>query len=74
VCLQAKPGRALYPRNLQPLPTHEASQTVSLDFIEGLSKFGNYCILVVVDKFDHFIPLSHPYTASLVAMVFLNEI
>jgi hypothetical protein len=79
VYLQAKPDRALYPGKLQPLPTpQEAWQTVSLDFIEGLPKFRNSdCILVVVDKFTrygHFIPISHPYTASSVAMVFMNEI
>lgn len=34
-------------------------------------------ILVVVDrftKFDHFIPLSHPYTASVVVNLFLNYV
>jgi transposase InsO family protein len=79
VCLKAKPDRAAYPGKLQPLPTpHEAWHTVSLDFIECLQKSGNSnCILVVVDKFTrygHVISLSHPYTASSVAMVFRNEI
>jgi hypothetical protein len=79
VCLQAKPHRSLYPGKLQPLPTpQEAWETVSLDFIEGLPRSDNSnCILVVVDKFpryDHFIPLSHPYTSSSVVGVFFNEI
>jgi hypothetical protein len=44
-----------------------------MDVIEGLphSDRAN-CFLVVVDKFTqyaHFIPLSHPYTASFVATV-----
>jgi hypothetical protein len=79
VCLQAKPDIALYPGKLQPLPTPtEVWETVSLDFIEGLPKSGNSnCILVVMDKFtryDHFLLLSHPYTTSSVAGVFLNEV
>jgi hypothetical protein len=47
-------------------------------FIEGLPKSASAsCILVVVDKFTkfgHFIPLSHPYTASSVASVFMQVV
>jgi hypothetical protein len=79
VYLQANPDRALYPGKLQPLPTPtEAWETVSLDFIEDLPRSRNSnCIVMVVDKFTrygHFIPLSHPYTASSVAGVFLDEV
>jgi transposase InsO family protein len=79
VCLQAKPDRVAYPRKLQlsHVPG-EAWHTVSMDFIEGLPKSGSAsCILVIVDKFtryDHFIALSHPYTAGSVAMAFMNEV
>jgi hypothetical protein len=79
VCLQVKSERSRYPGKLQPLlvPT-EAWQTISMDFIEGLPKSANAsCILVIVDKFTkfgHFIPLSHPYTASSVASVFMQII
>jgi hypothetical protein len=49
-----------------------------MDFIEGLPRSGHFdCILIVVDKFtqyDHFIPLSHPYTAQSVASIFMNVI
>jgi hypothetical protein len=79
VCLQAKPDRAPYPGKLQSLPVPiEAWHTVSMDFIEGLPKSESAnCILVIVDKFTrygHFIVLSHPYTASSVAMVFMNKV
>jgi hypothetical protein len=79
VCLQAKPDRAQYQGKLQPLSiAQEAWHTVLLDFIEGLpgSGLASY-ILVIVDKFTryaHFIALSHPYTTSSVAMVFMNEV
>jgi hypothetical protein len=78
-CIQAKLDRASYPEKLQPLPNPaEAWETISMDFIEGLPHSNRAkCILVVVDKFiqyPHFIPLSHPYTASSVAVVFLKEV
>lgn len=79
ICQQAKPNRMKYPRLLQPLPIAEnCEQTISMDFIEGLPKAGQYsCILVVVDtfsKYAHFIPLAHPYTALSVATTFMNNV
>ncbi|KAH0747800.1 hypothetical protein KY290_027032 [Solanum tuberosum] len=64
---------------LQPLPVPERIwEDVSLDFIVGLPKSGGFdTILVVVDhlsKYSHFIPLSHPYTAKIVAKIFCKEI
>jgi len=51
---------------------------VTMDFIEGLPKSQSYnCILVVVDKFlkyAHFLPLSHPFTALQVIVLFMNNI
>lgn len=78
-CIQAKPDRNKYPGLLQPLPVPDGAwQTLYLDFIEGLPKSGHYnCILVVVDKFSkysHFIPLSHPFTASEVATEFMKHV
>lgn len=47
-----------------------------MDFIEYFPMSHGYSIIfVVVDKFikyDHFIPLAHPFTVSTVTMVFLN--
>jgi hypothetical protein len=49
-----------------------------MDFIEALPKVhGKSVILTVVEKFSkfaHFLPLSHPYTATLVARAFFNEV
>jgi hypothetical protein len=79
ICLQAKPDRSAYPRKLQPLPVPSGAwETITMDFIDGLPSSGHAnCILVVVDKFTkyaHFIPLSHPYTASYVAQVFFVNV
>jgi hypothetical protein len=49
-----------------------------MDFIEGLpSSQGKTTILVVVDrltKYAHFCPVSHPYTASTIAQLFVDNI
>jgi hypothetical protein len=50
----------------------------TMDFIDGLPSLRQFdCILVVVDKFSkfaHFLPLKHPYTASKVAELFVDNI
>lgn len=64
---------------LQPLsiPSRPWSD-ISLDFIEGLPKSKGFdVILVVVDhltKYVHFPPLTHPYTASKVVNVFMQQV
>jgi hypothetical protein len=49
-----------------------------MDFIDGLPRSrGHNCILVVVDKlskYARFIPLSHPYTTSGVAELFVDNV
>lgn len=51
---------------------------VSMDFTDGLPRSQGYeVIFVVVDrlsKYIHFLPLTHPYTASTVARLFLDNI
>jgi hypothetical protein len=79
ICQRAKPDRAKLPGLLQPLPVPESAwQVLSLDFVEGLPTSGQAnCVLVVVDcftKYGHFIPLHHPFTASTIAKVFLNNV
>jgi hypothetical protein len=79
ICQQAKPERLPPAGLLQPLPVPSAPwEVATMDFIDGLPKSRGYnCILVVVDKFSkyaHFIPLSHPYTASKVAELFVDNV
>jgi len=64
---------------LQPLPIPSRIWAdISMDFIEGFPPSHGYTvILVVIDKFSkygHFLPLSHPYTASTVSHLFLSQI
>ena len=78
-CQQAKPDRSKYPGLLQPLPVPSGAwQTISMDFVEGLPMSGGKnCVLVVVDKFSkfsHFVPLKHPFTAAIVAKVFMQQV
>jgi hypothetical protein len=79
ICQQAKPLRIKYPDLLAPLPIPDGAwQVISMDFIEGLPKSRNAnCILVVVDKFskyNHFLALLHPFTATSVAHIFLDQV
>lgn len=78
VCQQVKTERVPYPGLLQPLavPT-QAWHTITMDFIEGLTKSGGYdCILVVVDKFSkysHFIKLNHIYKLHGMPMAIVSD-
>lgn len=64
---------------LKPLPILQQPWTdISMDFKEGLPKSkGQDVILVALDhltKFGHLIPLSHPYTNSRVAELFMTNV
>ncbi|GJU69087.1 transposon ty3-G gag-pol polyprotein [Tanacetum coccineum] len=79
VCQRQKPDLSVYPGLIQPLHIPERIwKEISMDFIEKLpTSHGKLVILVVVDrlsKYAHFIPLAHPFTASQVAQVFLDQV
>ncbi|GKC80237.1 ty3-gypsy retrotransposon protein [Tanacetum coccineum] len=64
---------------LQPLPIPERIwQDISMDFIESLPlSHSKSTLLVVVDRLSkpaHFLPITHPYTASQVAQLFLDNV
>lgn len=67
------------PSLLQPLPIQEKIWTsIIMDFIVGLRNCkSNIVIMVVVDrlsKFAHFVALSHPYTTTSVAQLFVDYV
>ncbi|XP_026448561.1 uncharacterized protein K02A2.6-like [Papaver somniferum] len=79
ICQKNKGEHTHPPGLLQPLPVPEQSwQHKSMDFIEGLPKSDKKSvILVVVDiltKYNHFIGMSHPYTAITIAIAFINNV
>jgi len=79
VCQKAKHVHNLPAGKLQPLPIPAGTwQDLSMDVIEGLPKSEGYSvIMVVVDrltKYAHFLPLKHPYTAPVVAKLFLDTV
>jgi hypothetical protein len=51
---------------------------ISMDFITGLPKSGNKSIIMVVvdrlSKYAHFYALQHPFTTSMVAQIFMNQV
>ena len=79
ICQKCKPEHVPSPGLLQPLRIPEGIFTdVSMDFITGLPKSnGKEVIMVIVDRFSkygHFISLSYPFTAKVVAQAFLDYV
>ena len=79
ICQAYKYDNSAYPGLLQPLSIpEEVWLDISMDFIEGLPRSQvKEVILVVVDRFSkyaHFVSLSHPYTAEVVAQAYLDNI
>ncbi|KAH9309936.1 hypothetical protein KI387_037847, partial [Taxus chinensis] len=67
------------PGLLQPLSIpSERWEEVSMDFITGLPKSeGKSVIMVMVDrltKYAHFCAMAHPFTASTVAISFMDTV
>jgi len=79
ICQQAKDSNTHPARLLQPLPIPSGVwKDISMDFIEGLPKSEGYSvIMVIVDRlteYAHCIPVKHPYTATSIAKLFLDNI
>jgi hypothetical protein len=67
------------PGTLQPLPIPPAIwKDISMDFITGLPKLGNKSVIMVVvdrlSKYAHFYTLYHPFIASTVAQIFMDQV
>eukprot|EP00253_Pinus_taeda_P010515 PITA_10515 len=79
VCQHHKGETVNTPGTLQPLPIPASIWTeVSMDFIAGLPKSGNKSVIMVVvdrlSKYAHFCALPHPFTPTLVAQSFMDQI
>eukprot|EP00253_Pinus_taeda_P025942 PITA_25942 len=79
VCQRHKGEIVNTPGTLQPLPIPASIWTeVSMDFITGLPKSGNKSVIMVVvdrlSKYSHFCALPHPFTPTLVAQTFMDQI
>jgi hypothetical protein len=79
VCQCNKGETIKYPSTLQPLLIPPAIwKDISMDFITGLSKSGNKSVIMLVvdclSKYAHFCILHHPFTASTVAPIFMDQV
>lgn len=79
ICQQNKHENVAPRGLLQPLLVPDRVWShITMDFIEGLPLFEGYSVIyMVVDrlsKYSHFIPLTHPYSASKVVQVFMTQV
>ena len=79
VCQHHKGETINKPSTLQPFPIPASIWTeVSMDFITGLPKSGNKSVIMVVvdrlSKYANFYALPHPFTPTLVAQTFMDQI
>lgn len=79
VCQRNKSDHMAPAELLQPLPVpNRIWSEISMDFVKGLPPSGGYqVIMVMVDrlsKYAHFIPLSHPFSAMIIAKAFISYI
>lgn len=78
-CARCKYEAISSPGLLQPLPIPSRIwESITMDFIERLLRsHGKDTIWVLIDrlsKYAHFIPLTHPYSASSLAQIFMDYI
>jgi hypothetical protein len=79
VCQCNKSETVKSPSTLQPLPIPPAiCWDISMDFITGLPKSSNKSVIMVVvdrlSKYAHFCALQHPFTSSIVAQLFMDQV
>jgi hypothetical protein len=79
VCQRNKGETVKYSGTLQPLSIPPVIWwDISMDFIVGLPKSGNKTIIMVVvdplSKYAHFCSLQHPFIASTMAQLFMDQI
>jgi hypothetical protein len=79
VCQCNKGETVKSPGTLQPLLIPPAIwKDISMDFITDLPKSGNKSVIMVVvdrlSKYAHFCALQHPFTASTVAQIFMDQV
>jgi hypothetical protein len=79
VCQCNKGETVKSPGTLQLLPIPLAIwKDISMDFIIRLPKSGNKSVIMLVvdrlSKYAHFFSLQHPFTASTVAQIFMDQV
>jgi hypothetical protein len=79
VCPRNKGETVKSQGTLQPLTIPPVSwKDISMDFIIGLLELGNKSVIMVVvdrlSKYSHFYALHHPFIASTVAKIFMDQV
>jgi hypothetical protein len=79
VCQRKKGEKGKSLGTLQPLSIPPTIwKDISMDFITSLHISGNKSVIMVVvdhlSKYSHFYALQHPFTASTVAQIFMDQV
>jgi hypothetical protein len=79
VCQCNKGETVKSPGTLQPFSIPpDIWKDISMEFITSLPKLGNKSVIMVVvdrlSKYAHFCALQHPFTASTVAQIFMDQV
>jgi hypothetical protein len=79
VCEHNKGETVKSPGTLQPLLIPPVIwQDISMDFIVVLPKSGHKSVIMVIvdriSKYAHFCALQHPFTSSIVAQLFMDQV
>jgi hypothetical protein len=76
-CNKGETIKTLGTLQLLPIPP-SIWRDISMDFIVGLPKSGNKSVIMVVvdrlSKYAHLCSLQHPFTASIVAQLFMDQV